>query len=152
LLLDDEAAMLRSLSRAFRASGAKVVAYDAPEPIFERLDAELPHVMVIDYMLGSTMSGGDVARELRRLLRHSCPPLVLLSGTLEQVRDEDLARFDHAISKATDSKTIIHQVLARAAREQATRSETMPRPRGELLGEIGRDSTRDRGEGTNGPC
>lgn len=148
LLLDDDAALLRSLSRALRAAGARVMTFERPEPIAEQLGAEIPHVMVIDYVLGGDWTGGDVAAELRERLRQACPPLILLSGTVGDVKDEHLALFDHAIAKGGDVDTLIHQILARAAHEQSSRSNTAHR--GEVLGEIGRRTKEEPGNGTHG--
>lgn len=123
-------------------------AHEAPEAVLEGLDGELPHVMVIDYVLGGALSGGCVARELRSRLRTSCPPLILLSGTLGQVPDTDLARFDGVVAKGGDLSALLDEVLSHAAHEQSARSETVHRR--SHIGAIGRGMNEDPESGASG--
>lgn len=132
--------------------GVRTMTFTQPDPIFEHLENELPDAMVIDFNLGGGLTGASVARSLREFLRHSCPPLILVSAALRELSDEDLVSFDMALDKITPAETLIDQIARYAYRTRAARSES--RPRSDLIGELGllrsQPSPTKPGNGSNG--
>ncbi len=113
VLLDDDELWLRSLARAFKARGGRVVVFTTPEQLLEAwTDGLSADVMVIDFVLGFGWDGARVARAIRERASTTPPPLVLLSGTLEEVGAADLEAFDLALSKGDSMADVVDQVLA----------------------------------------
>lgn len=117
LLLDDDEVWLRTLGRALELRGASVVAMTTPERLFTALEKGLaPDVMVIDYLLGADVSGGEVAAQVRGRMASHTPPLVLLSGTLERVPRDELDRFELALPKSHPLQELDAAILRLAKR------------------------------------
>ena len=65
-------------------------------------------------MLGGGWDGVRVARGLRRFFRTSCPPLVLVSATLNELAPEDRAVFDAHYPKSAISTNLVDEIVKRA--------------------------------------
>ena len=141
LLLDDDPTWLRALGRLLERRGASVVALTSPQTLLERIADRTPDVMVIDFLLGEGKTGADVARTLREQLRGSCPPLLLLSGTLPGVSDADFGPFDAAYDKATQPAELVRYIFERARLSKGSRSR--PSLRGATMGELGQEDLEE---------
>ncbi|MCB9596538.1 MAG: response regulator [Sandaracinaceae bacterium] len=146
-VVDDDVTWLRALARVLEHAGAEVRAFEDGVGLLERLEDELPDLVVIDFDLGPGGTGSKLARELRQALVTSCPPLVLLTAQLDHVVDRELVAFDLALSKATPPKALVEKLLGRAGERQGARSA--PRLRGEPTGELGArdDAEKDAASG-----
>ncbi len=67
--------------------------------------------MVIDYLLGHSLTGGDVAVRVREEMGEETPPLLLLSSSLESVPQPEIELFDVVLAKATELPVIVRTVL-----------------------------------------
>jgi FixJ family two-component response regulator len=86
-LVDDDASILRGLSRLLLTLGFRVVTYDSGESFLNCKDAEQPSCIVIDlFMRGLT--GPDVRKELR--LRGDQTPVIFMTAHHETVTKEIL--------------------------------------------------------------
>lgn len=128
VLLDDDEAWLRTLSRLLRRAGFEVASFTTPEAMFERLaEGASPDVLVIDFELGNGWNGARVAREVWKLLERSSPPLLLLSGALDTASAAEQAQFDAVLDKTVASRQIIQRLRDLSRRGRNTRSETFLR-------------------------
>lgn len=126
LLLDDDELWLRSLSRLLRTRGFEVRSFSSPEPALEALERDRPTLAVIDFVHGGGWTGATVARRIHGTLGRAAPPLVLVSGTLAEVEDEDLAIFDTVLSKGLKTERIVDEIAATLAEAEA---ESRQKPR-----------------------
>lgn len=133
-LVDDDPSWLRALARVLRREGLEVHAFDRPDGVLERLAGVLPDLFVIDYDLGVGGTGASLAKTLRAELRASCPPLVLVSGTVESVPDAELVLFDACHGKGTPATTLVAELTARALRRASARSGAQLRSEGRADG------------------
>lgn len=127
LLLDDDTVWLRTLQRLLERRKVAVRAFSEVEPMLESLDAPLPDVFVIDFLLGGNWNGAKVAEMIRRLAP-TAGPLVLLSGTLRQVPVDDRARFDEALEKGGRIMEVVDRIVELAHSSRVTSSHMRLRP------------------------
>ena len=137
LLLDDDPSWLRALGRLLERRGASVIQLTSPDTLFEHIAVQTPDVMALDFLLGKGETGAAVARVLREQLRDSCPPLLLVSATLQDVSDRDLVLFDAAYSKDTPPADLVRTLLERGGLASTSRSRASLRAA--QVGELGRE-------------
>lgn len=122
-LVDDDPTWLRALQRMLRHAGAEVRAFARPDEALDGLAGERPDLMVIDFDLGAGGTGDVLAGRVREALATSCPPLVLVTGQLADVEDDQLAVFDAAYAKSTAIGVLVERLMALAQARAAASSE-----------------------------
>lgn len=76
-VVDDDASVLKGLSRLLRAAGFQAATFASPEEFLSRLDPAVPGCLVLDV----AMPGLDGLELQRRLTDMDCPlPIVFLTG------------------------------------------------------------------------
>ncbi|MCA9610861.1 MAG: response regulator [Myxococcales bacterium] len=121
-LVDDQPTWLRALSRVLQLAGAKVQSFEDPDALVEAMDRDFPNVIVIDFDLGSGGTGDVLARRLRDAHGTDCPPLLLLTAQLSDVKDRQLVAFDAAFSKDVSPDRLVAEILKRAEGQRSSQS------------------------------
>lgn len=119
LVVEDDAGLRALLRRALRHAGFQVRACDDGSSALELLQEELPHVMVVDFMLPE-MDGYTLMLEARSRLRQLTPRAILVSGIVDQLSAEELAPFEAHFMKPFKLDQIVSAVT-RLAREPRIR-------------------------------
>ncbi|HJL15789.1 MAG TPA: response regulator [Sandaracinaceae bacterium LLY-WYZ-13_1] len=128
LLLDDDELWLRSLSRRLRMEGYRTVTFGTAAEALDGIAEHEPDLCVIDYLLGGDQDGSDVAFRARDRFGDACPPLVLVSGTLEQVPTDRLRPFDGTYGKDLDARQLVAEITATLTSGDRPRSHSRLRP------------------------
>ena len=133
LLLDDDEFWARSLKRALGLRGLEVVTRHGIEDALAAVEQRRPDVCIVDYRLGDVDTGADFARALWARYQKRTPPLMLLSGTLDDVPIEDRRPFVAAHDKSLSVDAIVHELREALAHGNTqnrshSRLRAMPRP------------------------
>ncbi len=129
LVLDDDELWLRSLARLLSTHGIRSLRCTTAEQAFAALEEQPVDLCVIDFVLGGGWDGARFARALREKLGEDTPPLVLLSGTLDEVDFEDRRPFDASYAKDLPPEALVAELRAAATEENGRpRSHSRIRP------------------------
>lgn len=120
VLLDDDEGWGRAWVRLLSSQGIAAEAYSTFASFRSALVRGGPNVVVLDYVLGSGLTGVDVARWLRASHREPSP-LVLLSASLQLVPAADRELFDACYAK-TESTQVVLSGLLRMTRRRPRRA------------------------------
>ncbi len=119
-LVDDDASVLRGLSRLLAAAGMKVAAFDSPREFLQGLDPAAPGCLVLDVAMPG-LSGPDLQQALAA--RRSELPIVFLSGhgdipTSVQAMKRGAADF---LTKPVDEEVLLAAIRNALERDRALR-------------------------------
>jgi DNA-binding response OmpR family regulator len=115
LLVDDDEWLRRALATLLRTHGFGIEAYESADSFFEALGDEPPSLVILDYQLPRT-TGVAIAAAVKNRFPDNCPPLMLISGSLDDVSDEEQAGFDAVLAKPFPSAALLSTVEALVAR------------------------------------
>jgi DNA-binding NtrC family response regulator len=87
LLVDDEDAIIRALTRLFTRHGHEVRAALGGEAAMSEIEGYIPDVVVCDYRMDG-VSGAEVLRSVHA--KHPAARLILLSGFAEEIGELDV--------------------------------------------------------------
>lgn len=116
VLLDDDEGWGRAWVRLLSSQGIAAEAYATFAAFRNALVRGGPHVVVLDYLLGSGLTGVDVARWLRAGDEERSP-LVLLSASLPLVPPEDRELFDACYAKNESTQVVLSGLLRMTRRK-----------------------------------
>ena len=109
VIIDDDRAILRSLSLILAGQGYETTVFTDPAEAEQCLiNRSLePDVLLVDYLLPG-MNGCRLIERLRTKLIDLCP-VMMISGHTNQVKDCDLARagVDHFLPKPLDLERLV---------------------------------------------
>ena len=125
-IVDDDAGVRALVVRVLRNEGFEVDAYGSVEEALEGFAVSPAAFVVVDLMMpGGT--GIDFARELRAMLYDATPPMALVSGSIDDLSDDELSLFDRCLAKpfsVSALRRVAHD-LSRRARSLRVRSTTL---------------------------
>lgn len=98
LVVDDEAAMLRTHGRVLSAHGFRPILLTSPHEALKEALERMPAAMIIDLAMPE-MSGLELAAQLRSAYRRAAPPLILVSGNHDQLSPMEQLLFDAIFPK-----------------------------------------------------
>ena len=85
LHLDDERAVREAIALLLRTEGYAVHSAASPgEAVALARQGMDPDVLIVDFHLDEQMNGAEVAEQIRRILPHT-PPIIILTGDLTAV-------------------------------------------------------------------
>lgn len=87
MIVDDDSVFLEELNEVLISGGYDVVAVNDPVSVFSMVNMTKPDVILIDMKMPS-MSGLEVANELKQFLGYDNLPIIAMSGFY---RDNDLS-------------------------------------------------------------
>ena len=123
LVVDDETALLRTLSINLRARGYDVLTAETGESALDRIREAMPDVVILDLGLPG-ISGVDVLRNLRRW---SAIPVIVLSarhGSDDKVQALDVGADDY-VTKPFGMEELLARLRAAVRRGSASESPTV---------------------------
>ena len=123
LVVDDETALLRTLSMNLRARGYDVLTAETGEEALDTIREAMPDVVILDLGLPG-ISGADVLRDLRRW---SAVPVIVLSarhGSDDKVQALDVGADDY-VTKPFGIEELLARLRAAVRRGSATDSRTV---------------------------
>ncbi len=119
LVVDDDAAMLRTHGRVLSAHGLRpVLMTDAGEALEEAMQ-RTPAVVILDLVMPA-MSGLEYVTRLRSAHRRACPPVILVSSNHAQLSPMEQLLFDAIFPKPYSIDRLV-QSVKRLAREHYER-------------------------------
>jgi len=119
-LVDDDASVLRGLSRLLAAAGLEVAAFDSPKEFLDDFDPAAPGCLVLDVAMPG-LSGPDLQQALAA--RRSELPIVFLTGhgdipTSVQAMKRGAADF---LTKPVDEETLLAAIRNALEKDRALR-------------------------------
>jgi diguanylate cyclase (GGDEF)-like protein len=123
LVLDDDYLLAELYAMALSKAGIDVYVVDTATAAFERLNASLPDLILMDVQMPG-VDGIEIARMIRQSRRYLSVPIVFVSGECDAVRQMEARRFggDEFVSKPVDLKHLVALVHLRAERAKLMRS------------------------------
>lgn len=123
LVLDDDHLLAELYAMALRKAGMEVDVVDTAHAAFERLNASLPDLILMDVRMPG-VDGIEIARMIRQSRRYLSVPIVFVSAECDAVRQMEARRFggDEFVSKPVDLKHLVALVQLRAERAKLMRS------------------------------
>jgi two-component system response regulator FlrC len=110
LVVDDDEWLRRALVSLLRANGFEVDSFPCAESFFGALDgSSSASLVILDYQLPKT-TGAEIAASLRERFGDDCPPLLLVSGSLDDVSPTERARFDRILAKPFVPGTLLEVI------------------------------------------
>jgi DNA-binding response OmpR family regulator len=79
-VLDDDLATLDAIREVLTYAGFEVKSSNTPHGIFNLIEDFKPHVIMVDYLLHSSVTGGDICRQIKLNLATSHIPVIILSA------------------------------------------------------------------------
>lgn len=108
-VVDDEPAWVAALGRAIVREGYHAQLIGDADAALDLVAKERPQVVLIDRHM-PRLDGLCLAGLLQDELREKCPPLVLVTGDLYELGDEQLARFDAVYEKPVSLAKLMRTV------------------------------------------
>jgi len=123
LVVDDDARVRALMRRALAAAGHEVVACEDAQSGLAAICEQIPDVLCLDLQIPGT-SGVQIARRVREDLHDMAPPILLVSGALDELPAEDAVLFDATLAKPFKLDALRRQVerLSQTAGKQRKRS------------------------------
>lgn len=123
LVLDDDCMLADLYAVALQEAGMEVQVVDTATAAFERLNAALPDLILMDVQMPG-VDGIETARMIRQSRRYLSVPIVFVSGERDAVRQMEARRFggDEFLSKPVDLDHLVALVRLRAERARLMRS------------------------------
>ncbi len=120
-VVDDEPTWLATMGRALAREGYHAQLIGDGEAAVDLIVAERPLVAVLDRHM-PRISGLELSARLRARLGESCPPLVLVTGDLNELSEPELDRFDAAYEKPVPLALLMRTVrrLVRGQKSSGT--------------------------------
>jgi len=110
LIAEDDAGVAEMLEMRFKESGYEVVTAATGPQALEKIAAEAPDLVILDYSL-PRMSGAEVCRKIKSNPKSSALPVLMLSGhspdCLNEIQEADAVfekpyRSDELLKKVRD--------------------------------------------------
>ena len=127
-VVDDDASVLKAVSRLLRSAGLNVATYDTPDRFLKAYNPGQAGCLVLDLTMPG-LSGLELQRELGE--KGAAPPIIFLSGTGD-IPDTVKAMKHGAVDFLT--KPVDETALLAAVRAALEQERTASRKRGELAG------------------
>jgi DNA-binding response OmpR family regulator len=124
-VVDDEPVWLASLGRALTLRGYEPLLLERPERALDEVPRRRPVAMIVDYSM-PRLTGAELASRLQGSLGDECPPLILVTGDLEELSPAERAPFAAAFGKPVPLQELFAE-LRRVVRG-ALSSGTVQRP------------------------
>lgn len=123
LILDDDQLLAELYAAAMTAAGMEVQVVDTATAAFERLNAALPDIILMDVQMPGA-DGIEIARMIRQSRRYLSVPIVFVSGERDVVRQMEARKFggDEFVCKPVDIQHLVALVHLRAERAKLVRS------------------------------
>jgi two-component system phosphate regulon response regulator PhoB len=137
IVVEDDAGVRGLIVRVLTAAGYRVESYASSEAAHPAILERGPAFLLVDLRLPGR-SGLELVRELREDLRDMAPPVALLSGSLEELSDDEKSEFDYCLAKPFRVTA-----LQRVARELARRARGKRTVSGARMTAVGVDSATD---------
>jgi CheY-like chemotaxis protein len=125
LVVDDDPRIRTLLMRVLAADRHTVRAAESAEQCLEMLHEELPDLLCVDLILPG-MDGLALTRRIREDLYDLAPPIILISGSLDELESSELAEFQEALPKPFKLDAL-RRAVARHARPDARRTGSVAR-------------------------
>lgn len=124
-VVDDEPTWLTAIGRALARVGHHSLLLGDADSAADQIVAERPDVVIVDRWMPG-LGGVALARELRARLEERCPPIILVSGDLGDVPEEDEELFALLMEKPLSLSSLLEEVHRLA--QHAKRSGTHAKP------------------------
>ena len=123
-VVDDEPVWLTAIGRALSRAGHHSLLLGDPENAAETIVDELPDVVIVDRWMPG-LGGVGLVKELRARLGDRCPPVILVSGDLADISEEDDELFALRMEKPISLQSLLEEVrrLALTAKRSGTHAK-----------------------------
>lgn len=120
-VVDEQRTALDALLAVLRGHGISARGFSDPRRALELAQREAPGVLIADQTM-ATLSGVELARELRARLTADCPRLLLVTG--KDLRRVELTLFDHVVRKPFRLTDLVPKVRSYLAPRAARRARS----------------------------
>lgn len=118
LIVDDDPSFVEATSRVLEGCGYRTTAALSPGECYERLESELPDLIILDVMMARLNSGFDVCRKLKKDVKTKHIPILMLTAIDKtypfdfgsEAGDEDWLPVDDYVDKPVEAPVLLSHI------------------------------------------